>query len=155
MKIGSDSLWNLFLHFFCFVVFAFSYISGVSGCGCVCCRGVGELSLIHILHKQKKELRHCGLDDCTISEHFQSSVKYFQVGRYCISDRRTKGHGHPPFISDRRTKEHDTPSLREGRGGLPSSLRKGWGGLPLILSERLRVLAHASEQSSSGRAMLG
>ena len=61
----------------------------------------------------------------------------------------------PPFISDRRTKEHDTPSLREGRGGLPSSLRKGWGGLPLILSERLRVLAHASEQSSSGRAMLG
>ena len=29
------------------------------------------------------ELRHCGLDDCTILVSFQSSVKYFQVGRYC------------------------------------------------------------------------
>ena len=28
------------------------------------------------------ELRCCGLDDCAILEYFQSSVKYFQEGRY-------------------------------------------------------------------------
>ena len=78
------------------------------------------------------ELRRCGLDDCTILEHFLSSVKYFQVGRYCISDRRTKGHGHPPFISDRRTKGHDTHpfiSDRRTKGHNTPSLREGWGGL--------------------------
>ena len=51
-----------------------------------------------------------------------------------------------PFISDRRTKGQDTPSLREGRGGLsiipsggpgwvsPSSSREGWGGLHTLPS---------------------
>ncbi len=73
------------------------------------------------------------------------------MGRHFISDRRTgyppptppQGRGtdtHPqplpkgggltptPFISDRRTKGQDTPSLREGRGGLlhhPQPLPKG------------------------------
>ena len=96
-------------------------------------------------------IRRWRLDCCGVSEASQSSVKYFQVGRYFISDRRTgyppptppQGRGtdtHPqplpkggeltptPFISDRRTKGQDTPSLREGRGGLlhhPQPLPKG------------------------------
>ena len=93
-------------------------------------------------------IRHWGLDCCGVSAGIQSPVKDFQVGRYFISDRRTKGQGTTsyltegqkdmippqphsstsepqgrgtdthPFISDRRTKEHNTPSLREGWGGL-------------------------------------
>ena len=50
-------------------------------------------------------IRHCWLYCCTISERFQSSVKYFQVGRYFISDRRT---GYPPptpFPSEARPLE--------------------------------------------------
>ena len=104
------------------------------------------------------ELRRCGLDDCTISEHFQSSVKYFQAGRYFISDRRTKGHGHPPFISDRRTKEHGhppfisdrrtkghgppTPPQRRGDRILPQpSQREGDYPIPILRqAKRLRRL---------------
>ena len=73
-------------------------------------------------------IRRCGLDDCTILEHFQSSVKYFQVGRYFISDRKTeyplsyltegqKDMILPPFISDRRTKGHDTHPQPLPKGG--------------------------------------
>ena len=57
-------------------------------------------------------LRRWGLDCCGDWAGFQSSVKYFQVGRYFISDRRT---GYPSFLSDRRTKGHDTHPLSDRR----------------------------------------
>ena len=49
------------------------------------------------------ELRHCGLDDCTILVSFQSSVKYFQVGRYCciqFPDVARGWHINAPFWGD-------------------------------------------------------
>ena len=46
-----------------------------------------------------------------------------------------------PFIYDRRTKGHDTPSLREGRGGLPSSLRE-WSRDGHLQSCGYRVALH-------------
>ena len=83
-------------------------------------------------------IRHCWLYCCTISERFQSSVKYFQVGRYFISDRRT---GDPPFLSDRRTKGHAPPTP------FPSEAR------PLELCSlalaRTRSLSSTSEATSS------
>ena len=69
------------------------------------------------------ELRHCGLDDCTILEHFQSSVKYFQVGRYCISDRRTKGHGPlPSYLTEGQKNMILPPNPYQREGSVD-----GWG----------------------------
>ena len=76
------------------------------------------------------ELRHCGLDDCTILEHFQSSVKYFQVGRYCISDRRT---GYPPPTppQGRGTDTHPQPHSSTSEATSSITPREGsvdgWG----------------------------
>ena len=74
------------------------------------------------------ELRRWRLDCCEVSVDFQSSVKYFQVGRHFISDRRTKGHDtHPqPHSSTSEATSSITP--REGsvdgwgKYGLRSSL---------------------------------
>ena len=58
-------------------------------------------------------------------------------------------------------KEEPTPalpkggSLNEAQYSLTSNRLTSNGHYPPSLGERLRVLAHASEQSSSGRAWLG
>ena len=54
-------------------------------------------------------IRRWRLDCCTISERFQSSVKYFQVGRYFISERRTGDPPRTPFF-DKRSDFVDYPS---------------------------------------------
>ena len=73
-------------------------------------------------------IRRWGLDYCGVLAGFQSSVKDFQVGRYLISDRRTKGQD-TPFISDRRTKGHDPPFISDrrtkGQDTHPQPLPKG------------------------------
>ena len=56
-------------------------------------------------------IRRCGLDDCTALECFQSSVKYFQVGRCFISDRIPT----PAPIPERSS---PTLSLSPREGGL-------------------------------------
>ena len=60
-----------------------------------------------------------------------------------------------PFIYDRRTKEHETPSLREGRGGLPSSLREGWGGLPSSLRKGYGFLLMQANKVRAGELCSG
>ena len=47
------------------------------------------------------------------------------------SEPQGRGTDTHPFISDRRTKEHNTPSLREGWGGLHGGLTP----TPLFLTE--------------------
>ena len=56
-------------------------------------------------------IRHCWLDCCTILERFLSSVKDFQVLRYFISERRTKGQGTPSYLTEGQKDRIPTPNL--------------------------------------------
>ena len=62
----------------------------------------------------KMGVRGCWLVGCEVLARFQSSVKYFQVGRYFISDRRTEDP--PPLFMTEGQKDMIPPFyLTEGQ----------------------------------------
>ena len=67
-------------------------------------------------------IRRWGLDYCGVLAGFQSSVKDFQVGRYFISDRRTKGQGTTSYLTEGQKDMIPTPNPHSSTSEATSSI---------------------------------